>query len=216
MFDLSSHMERLMRDVVHHTPELAHVDCDRVLLTVSQQRKFGRPGLYAQLVPMRFQGGALTMRQHGADWAVPPVLRHEREILYLITFCLPRFLNLSFESKALTLFHELYHISPHFDGDFRRFPGKYYLHGADVKKYDAHMLALYRAYAARSGAPHLMQFLRSRFHHLEDRYGCVTGMAVSAPPPQQVAAPAVALPARELTVRYVALTSQRERLRRSA
>ena len=30
----------------------------------------------------------------------------DREMLYLMTFCLPRFLNRPFEDKFVTLFHE--------------------------------------------------------------------------------------------------------------
>ncbi len=39
------------------------------------------------------------------------------EMLYVMAFCMPRFLDQSFEDKLITLFHELYHINPRFDGD---------------------------------------------------------------------------------------------------
>ncbi len=49
-------------------------------------------------------------------------------MLYLVTFCLPRFLDQDFDDKFITLFHELYHISPRFEGDLRRHEGRCALH----------------------------------------------------------------------------------------
>lgn len=216
MFDFSAYMERLVRDIVHHTPDFAHIDCDRLLVGVSQQRKFGSTGLYAKVLPLRFEAGRLNTQEHGAHWAVPPFTYHGREILYLIAFCLPRFLNIAYQHKGETIFHELYHIGPQFDGDLRRFPGKYYQHGPDAKQYDAQMMAMFREYERRTAAPHLIQGLRSRFHHLEDRYGLVTGLFARAPEPVQVAGPEVRLPPVELHVRHRPVMSARTKLQRSA
>lgn len=47
-----------------------------------------------------------------------------REIYYLVTFCLPRFQDQTLENKLVTVFHELYHISPEFNGDLRRHQGR--------------------------------------------------------------------------------------------
>ena len=58
------------------------------------------------------------------------------EMLYLMTFCLPRFQNQPFEDKLVTLFHELYHIGPAFDGDLRRHAGRYAVHSGSQRRYD--------------------------------------------------------------------------------
>ena len=60
-------------------------------------------------------------------------------MLYVMTFCLPRFLNQDFDEKIVTLFHELYHISPAFDGDLRRHGGRYQVHTHSQKNYDEEM-----------------------------------------------------------------------------
>ena len=62
-----------------------------------------------------------------------------REILYVMTFCLPRFLDQPFEEKLVTLFHELFHIGPAFDGDLRRYAGRYEVHTHSQKEYDGAM-----------------------------------------------------------------------------
>ena len=59
-----------------------------------------------------------------------------------MTFCLPRFLDQTFEEKLLTVFHELFHIGPSFDGDLRRHPGRYAVHTHSKAQYDSHMAAL--------------------------------------------------------------------------
>jgi hypothetical protein len=66
----------------------------------------------------------------------------EREILYLVTFCLPRFLDQDFDDKFITLFHEMYHIGPAFDGDLRRHPGRCAMHTSSKNSYDKHMAHL--------------------------------------------------------------------------
>src|SRR5947199_128866 len=90
----------------------------------------------------------------GADRPLPGrVVRHE--ILYLMTFCLPRFLDQDFDEKFVTLFHELYHISPQFDGDLRRHAGRYAVHTRSQRGYDEQMAHLARAYLADGADPKL-------------------------------------------------------------
>ena len=67
-----------------------------------------------------------------------------QEFLYILTFYLPRFMDLSFREKLITVFHELWHISPQFDGDLRRHPGRCYAHTSSQKEYDAEMEVLQR------------------------------------------------------------------------
>ena len=49
------------------------------------------------------------------------------------------FFNLNFKQKLLTVFHEMYHINPKFDGNLRFFKGKGYKHGSSLEKYDKYM-----------------------------------------------------------------------------
>ena len=41
-----------------------------------------------------------------------------------MSFYLPRFCDQSLDEKLSTVMHELWHISPAFDGDIRRLPGR--------------------------------------------------------------------------------------------
>jgi hypothetical protein len=103
------------------------------------------------------------------------------EFLYLVTFCLPRFLDQDFDDKMVTLFHELYHISPAFDGDLRRHHGRYSVHSHSQRRYDAHMAELAREYLSCGPDPRLLGFLRLNFGQLARRHGSVTGVVVPRP-----------------------------------
>ena len=169
-------------DVVRRCPELGHIDVSRLLFGMTQARSGQPHGLQARVTPLRFRDGQLT--RHRRDGAVPgaALLRRSAcEMLYLVTFCLPRFLDQDFDDKFITLFHELYHISPDFEGDLRRHEGRYALHSHSKRDYDAHMADLARAYLASRPDRALHDFLRLNFAQLEYRHGSVLGVVVPRP-----------------------------------
>ena len=85
------------------------------------------------------------------------------------------------DDKFITVFHELYHIGPAFDGDLRRHEGRYAIHSHSKRGYDAQMAALARAYLASGPDPALHAFLRLNFSQLQERHGCVVGVVVPRP-----------------------------------
>ena len=101
--------------------------------------------------------------------------------LYLMTFCLPRFLEQSFDEKLITLFHELYHISPKFEGDLRRMGERCHVHSHSKREYDARMALLARAYLSGGAERSLHDFLRMDFAQLRHRHGGVVGVTVPRP-----------------------------------
>ena len=133
-----------------------------------------------------------SIRRHrGIPYQVQRFVVDKLDVLYLMTFCLPRFLNQSFDDKLVTVFHELFHISPHFDGDLRRHGGRYAVHSHSQRQYDQHMAALARAYLATDPDPGLLAFLRYNFAELRRRHGAVVGVVVPRPklvplPPEMV------------------------------
>lgn len=171
-------MRRLCADIATRSADFRHLDVSRILFAVTQARSGRRHGLQARTTPLRFRGGALTRRRDGVCYQVQRYVVNGRDMLYLVTFCLPRFLDQSFEDKLLTVFHELYHISPACDGDLRRHPGRYRLHSHSQQHYDAQMLELARAYLAGGAPAALHGFLRLSFAQLEARHGGIAGVVV--------------------------------------
>jgi hypothetical protein len=161
--------------------DLGHIDVSRLLFAVTQARSGKSRGLQARLTPLRFEGGRLTRRRRGVTYQVQRFFLGSLEFLYVVTFCLPRFLEQTFEDKLITLFHELYHISPAFDGDLRRHQGRYALHTGSQRRYDQHMAALKRKYLARRPDPALFAFLHLSFAQLEHKHGGVTGVVLPHP-----------------------------------
>ncbi|MBN2296859.1 MAG: hypothetical protein JXM70_30820, partial [Pirellulales bacterium] len=130
-FDFTAHMRRLCDDIVARLPQLAHIDLDLVAISFSQTRKAGRYGMHASLTPMRFHGGSTRTRRRGQVWEIQRLVDGSgREMLYILSFYLPRFLELGFREKITTVIHELWHINPKFDGDVRRYGGRCYAHSS--------------------------------------------------------------------------------------
>jgi hypothetical protein len=162
-------------------PELGHIDVSSLLFAVTQARSGRTHGLQARVTPLRFRHGHLIRRRRDGKYQVQRYIVGEREMLYLVTFCLPRFLDQDFDDKFITLFHELYHISPDFEGDLRRHEGRYALHSHSKREYDSHMAHLARAYLADGPDRTLHDFLRLNFAQLQHRHGSVVGVVVPRP-----------------------------------
>jgi len=191
-FDFCKLIRRLTADVVARSEHLHHVDVDRVLFATTQARSSRPFGLQARVTPLRFRDGMLVRKRRGKAYQVQRYFVGDREMLYVMTFCLPRFLDQDFDDKLITLFHELYHISPAFDGDLRRHGGRYAIHSHSKRDYDEHMAHLARAYLANGAAPALHGFLRLNFSQLAHRHGQIVGIVVPRPK-------LIPLPARKIT-----------------
>jgi len=188
-FDFCFHIQHLCCDIRRRSKALHHLDISRMLFAVTQARTATAHGLQARVTPLRFRAGSLTRQRRGVTYQVQRYFVDRRDILYLVTFCLPRFLDLDFDEKLVTLFHELYHIGPAFDGDLRRHAGRYAIHSHSQRQYDAHMAHLARAYLSDGADLGLHSFLRLNFAQLERRHGSVIGVMV--PRPKIIPVPAV-------------------------
>jgi hypothetical protein len=133
------------------------------------------------VTPLRFRNGLLTRRHGSTEYQVQRFFVDDQEMLYLLTFCLPRFLDQSFHEKLITVFHELYHISPAFDGDLRRHPGRYEVHSHSKVIYDSHMAELVKDYLADHPNPEVFAFLHNNYRDLWERHGGIQGTVVPRP-----------------------------------
>lgn len=180
-FDFSGAMARLCDDMTARVDELLHVDMSRVAVSFAQTRRRVLHGLQAKLTPMRFEGGSHTTQRQGRLWTCQRLYRDGREMLYILTFYLPRFLDQPFREKMTTITHELYHVGPHFDGDLRRFGGRCYLHSRSHREFDRQSERLAQHYLAHRPPLELYEFLRYDFRGLVRRYGGVCGLQVPIP-----------------------------------
>lgn len=180
-FDFCAHLRPLIADIIGRCSDLAQVQAERVLVGVTQARSASVHGLQARITPLRFARGNLTRVRRNVLYQVQRYYLGAQEFLYLLTFCLPRFLDQDFDSKLITVFHELFHIGPQCDGDLRRHEGRYKIHTHSQREYDRLMAQLARDYLATRPDPRLYEFLRLSFAQLHHRHGGVTGIFVPRP-----------------------------------
>jgi len=180
--DFTSQMRRLCEDMVARVDQLRHIDMARVAVSFSQTRKAANHGMYASLTPMRFVGGQTHTVRRGRKWSVQRLQGSDgREMLYILSFYLPRFLDLKFREKLTTVMHELWHIGPKFDGDVRRFQGRCFAHGGSQQRYDAHVDRLVDCWLGSHPPESVAEFLRPNFRELVARHGRVFGRKIPAP-----------------------------------
>jgi predicted metallopeptidase len=180
-FRLSEYLHLLTTDIVQRVPEFSHLKPDQMLFSVTRARKRSQYGLQARVTPMRFRDGSLTKRIRNTTYQVQRYFVEKTEILYLVTFCVPRFLDQSFSEKLITIFHELYHISPDFNGDLRRMEGRYELHTHSKEGYDDQMALLVQAYLATKPSLELLNPLRLNSNEFRQRYAGVLGYCIPQP-----------------------------------
>lgn len=183
--NLTRALEELIADIINRVNELRHIDPSRVLICVSSTRGGGIHGTYAKIHPLRFEGGLSSIEvKRGRKTCLctlPDVTVGGIEMLYIIYFLVPRFFNLPLREKLVTIFHELYHISPRFDGDIRRFPGRNYAHGGSRKRYNAVMAGLVDSYLRKMEKPDLVAVLDGDMETIRSRHGVVVGRRFTAP-----------------------------------
>lgn len=183
--NLTLELERLIADIASRMEEFAHIDPARILVCVSSTRGGGVHGTYAKIHPLRFEGGSqsrVVMRgRRTYTCTMPTVMHREKEMLYVIYFLVPRFLNLPLREKLITVFHEIYHVSPAFDGDIRRFPGRNYAHGGSTKRFNAHVARLVDLYLQEFDGKNRIGFLEGDEEELRTRYKTLVGRKMPAP-----------------------------------
>ncbi len=180
-FDFTLHMRRVCEDMTDRLPVLRHIDLSRVLIGFCQVRKRTSYGLYASLTPMRFEGGRTQTIRRGRRWTVPRYKTPSGvEALYLLHFYLPRFLELPFQEKLTTIVHELWHISPEFNGDVRRYEGRCYAHSASGD-HDVQAARLATDWLELEPPAEIYGFLRHDFAGLESKHGKVFGHKLPTP-----------------------------------
>ncbi len=181
-FDFTSAVRVVCADMAARLPELRHVEIDRVAIGLRHARHRQPHGVYATLTPLRFAGGQVREVRRGRGFRIQPMVdRAGREFLYLLSFYLPRFLDLSLEGKLSTIVHELWHIGPQFDGDLRRHDGRCYAHGPSQRRYDAAMDRLAQQWLARDPPAHVYEFLGRNFDELHAEHGGVRGQRWPTP-----------------------------------
>lgn len=164
-------LQKVLKDLIRHISDFSNIDPSRILVSSTPSRSHDKRGMWACILPMRFENGkkvkferyGKTQLKISIKLATQSIRRihpaPKEHFLYFMYISIPRFYNLTLNEKLETLIHELYHISPNFDGDLRRFPGHSYMHGSSLKLYDKAVRDLKSRYLRRSRAHTLLETL---------------------------------------------------------
>lgn len=181
-FDFTTKMRTVCEELVARLPELQHIDMSRVAVAFAQARNRSKYGMYASLTPMRFEGGSLFTSRRGRRYTVQRLYDDGgQELLYILTFYMPRFMDVDLVEKLSTVVHELWHISPDFNGDIRRFPGRCYAHSSSQKDYDAEMDCMAERWLATNPPRSIYAFMEYRFDELAKLKGPIVGAKIKTP-----------------------------------
>jgi predicted metallopeptidase len=181
-FDYTGAVDKVCTDICFRVPELNHIDMSRVAIAFSQTRHSAPFGVFAATIPLRFKNGESLSSSRGKNWKIQRCVRPDGvEYLYILNFFVPRFIDLKFKDKLETVVHELYHINPDFNGDFRRFRGRCFAHGSSLKRYDAIVRTLVEKWLKREPPPEIWDFLSLDYRGIVARFGGVHGTRIPMP-----------------------------------
>ncbi len=185
-YNLTDDVALLVHRLSRRVDQLSHLQPGQILHGVSQARSRSRYGIYAQCHGLRFKHGRRDHQtRDGNAWLWPVIRVRGQEILYYVTYFLPRFLDQPPRDRLNTLLHELYHIHPQFNGDLRRFSGRSEFHGSRYEDFDGVVDLM-----VEQALPHIeierFPFLTCSFDELAARYGSVVGNRLRRFQPRKV------------------------------
>ncbi|OHD63757.1 MAG: hypothetical protein A2176_14570 [Spirochaetes bacterium RBG_13_51_14] len=181
--NLSQILSSIISEIVQRSPALSHVDVSRVLVCIGSNRGGRRGGMYGKLIPLRFENGSSLLRYRGRYYTIPEISHNGASCLYIIYFYMPRFFDLPLEEKLRVMFHELYHISPCFNGDIRRMGAVKTAHGHSKKHFDTLYASELKNFIRYIEATPLKYFLEIDSHALYRQYRRVTAVRMKHPKP---------------------------------
>lgn len=181
--DLTLTLTAIIKEIVSRSQPLGHIDVNRILVCVGSNRSGRRGGLYGKLIPLRFKNGSSILKYRGRLYAIPEITNNGYSCLYIIYFYMPRFFDLPWDEKLRVIFHELYHISPRFDGDIRRMGAVKTAHGHSKKYFDTLYDPELRSFIEHMHATPFIEFLGMKTRDIYARYHRVTAVKMKHPKP---------------------------------
>ncbi len=171
--NLTDVLTQIIYDMIISTDEFKSFDLNRILICCASNRKDCKGATYGKLLPLRFKDGAEIIRHNGKFYTIPKVRLNDFEILYIIYLYIPKFFNLSADDKVRVMFHELYHISPDFNGDIRRMGKFKAAHGHSKKSFEEKYIEYAENYLKKIRNSDYLNFLKMNSEEIQNRYNTV-------------------------------------------
>lgn len=141
-FDLSEGLREAAGEIAGWIPDLAHVDVSRVQFALFYTRQAQQTLTFARCYPLPREMKKVGRHWHALEPVYTPMRRKAR---YILAFAWKRYWEMPPRKRLETLIHEMYHISPRFNGDFRTFEAGG-PHGHGLRWFDRQVRELMNSY----------------------------------------------------------------------
>jgi predicted metallopeptidase len=170
LINLTDVLTLIIHDMIKSTEEFKPFDINKILVCCASNRKDSKGAIYGKLQPLKFKDGSEIIKHNKKYYTIPKIVLNNIEILYIIYLYLPKFLNLSIEDKINVMFHELYHISPEFNGDIRRMGKFKAAHGHSKKSFEANYIKYASNYFSKINGTPFYSFLQMSSEDLKKQF----------------------------------------------
>lgn len=182
-FNITDALSLVIHEMIKMTDEFKLFDINRILICCGSNQSNARGGLYGKLVPMRFENGSEIIKHRGHYYTVPRLNLNGVEILYIMYLYIPKFLDLPAKEKIDVMFHELYHISPDFNGDIRRMGKVKKAHGHSRKSFDEKYKEYAEAFYLKVKDTPFHRFLEMNTEDLKKEFSRLSYRRIKIPKP---------------------------------
>ena len=181
--NITGTIKNIIKEISIFSPNFAYINTDKVLICISSNKKGNGGATYGKLVPLRFEGGNAAVKYNNHFYSMPTIKSEGIEQFYIIYFFIPRFFDLTFEEKIKIIFHELYHISPDFNGDIRRVSKGKSAHGHSKKHFDSLFIDDLIQFSSYIKKTPYIHFLNMNTKSLYKQFSKVIGRRMKMPKP---------------------------------
>lgn len=171
----------IIDEITVFSPDFAHIDINRVTVSIAFNRRARGAYICGKLVPLRFENGKSELNRAGRLYRMPEIKENGISQLYVVYFYAPSFFNLSAWEKLKVIFHELYHINAEFNGDIRRMGKKKIAHGHSHKKFNSLFIAEVDKFYEYIQDTQAFDFLSCTMKDLSRRFENITYRKIKLP-----------------------------------
>ena len=184
--NLTDVLTLIIHDIIKSTDEFKSYDINKILVCCASNRRDSKGAIYGKLQPLRFKGGSEIIKHNERHYAVPKVVLNNIEMLYVLYLYFPKFFNLTARDKINVLFHELYHISPEFNGDIRRMSNFKYAHGHSKEFFEAQYIEYASEYFNKINETSFYNFLQMNLEDIKKQFKVIKYSRMKTIKPQLV------------------------------
>jgi len=168
--NLTDILTLIINEAIKKSSLFNNCNINQILIAGSKNKSKVQKTTFSKVVPLRFKNGNNIVKYKNEEYFIPKMSLSGYEILYIIYFYLPNFFNLSPKMKVEVIFHELYHISPEFDGDIRRVAEQKYAHGSSSLNYSKNYKKESEIFYSYIMKTKYSYFLRMKYKDIQDNF----------------------------------------------